>query len=195
MPAYTISIPPQANFLKQYINDKTMKLSVYPKKVNDRKTALSLDDDKISKLDRVVSADKKMLLKMQSIRMENKEISSLNRGRYLKMLRVQSLPKQTLKNGKGIRSSASIGASTPRNTKKIQTPISNALSPQKSHEDINEIICYYDISDKYGIAYLLSNGNYGIIFNDRTSMTALADPNSTEITNSKESIVYYDKTA
>lgn len=93
MPAYTISIPPQANYLKQYINDKTMKLSVYPKKVNDRKTALSLEEDKISKLDRVVSADKKMLLKIQSIRMESKEISTLNRGRYLKMLRVQSLPK------------------------------------------------------------------------------------------------------
>ncbi len=38
-------------------------------------------------------------------------------------------------------------------------------------QDGNEIICYLDIANKYGIGYLLSNGNLGIIFNDQTSLT------------------------
>lgn len=37
MPPYTISIPPQTNFLKQYVNEKNMKLLVYPKKITDKK--------------------------------------------------------------------------------------------------------------------------------------------------------------
>ena len=35
------------------------------------------------------------------------------------------------------------------------------------------------MSDKYGIGYLLSNGNYGVVFNDHTSLTKLLPvPNS-----------------
>lgn len=64
MPSYTISIPPQANFLKLYVNEKNMKLLVYPKKINDRYNHLVEYDEKSSKLSRVVSADKNMLLKL-----------------------------------------------------------------------------------------------------------------------------------
>lgn len=39
-------------------------------------------------------------------------------------------------------------------------------SQNKYEEDANEIICYYDVSSKYGIGYLLSNGNYGVALND-----------------------------
>ena len=46
---------------------------------------------------------------------------------------------------------------------------------EKHEEDINEIICYYDTSSKYGVGYLLSNGSCGIIFNDSTSLTAAGD--------------------
>jgi len=43
MPPYTISIPPQANYLKQYVNEKNMKLLVYPKKVTDKKNHFNED--------------------------------------------------------------------------------------------------------------------------------------------------------
>jgi hypothetical protein len=33
MPSYTISIPPQRQFVKQFVNEKSMKLAVYPKKI------------------------------------------------------------------------------------------------------------------------------------------------------------------
>lgn len=39
------------------------------------------------------------------------------------------------------------------------------------------------MSAKYGMGYLLSNGNFGVVFNDQTSLTALAD----------DSWIYYDK--
>lgn len=35
MPSYTISIPPQRQFLKQFVNEKNMRLLVYPKKIYD----------------------------------------------------------------------------------------------------------------------------------------------------------------
>jgi len=31
------------------------------------------------------------------------------------------------------------------------------------------------MSSKYGIGYLLSNGNYGTVFNDQTSLVLLVD--------------------
>jgi hypothetical protein len=31
------------------------------------------------------------------------------------------------------------------------------------------------MSSKYGIGYLLSNGSFGVVFNDQTSLTALTD--------------------
>jgi hypothetical protein len=49
-------------------------------------------------------------------------------------------------------------------------------------EDANEIICYYDISSKYGIGYLLSNGSSGVAFNDETSLTETSS-----------SLLYYHK--
>lgn len=50
-------------------------------------------------------------------------------------------------------------------------------------QDGNEVICYYDMSSKYGIGYLLSNGSFGVVFNDQTSLTALAD----------DCFLYYDR--
>lgn len=38
------------------------------------------------------------------------------------------------------------------------------------------------MSTKYGIGYLLSNGNFGVVFNDQTSLTTLDN-----------GWVYYDK--
>jgi hypothetical protein len=59
------------------------------------------------------------------------------------------------------------------------------LSPRSSRyeQDGNEIICYYDMSAKYGIGYLLSNGNFGVVFNDQTSLTSLSD----------DCWIYYDR--
>jgi len=51
-------------------------------------------------------------------------------------------------------------------------------------QDSNEIICYFDMSVKYGIGYLLSNGNFGVAFNDQTSLTAL-----------QTGYIYYDGTS
>jgi len=31
------------------------------------------------------------------------------------------------------------------------------------------------MSNKYGIGYLLSNGSFGVIFNDQTSLTSFSD--------------------
>lgn len=39
------------------------------------------------------------------------------------------------------------------------------------------------MSAKYGIGYLLSNGNFGVVFNDQTSLTAFSD----------DCWLYYDK--
>jgi hypothetical protein len=30
------------------------------------------------------------------------------------------------------------------------------------------------MSAKYGVGYLLSNGNFGVVFNDQTSLTSLS---------------------
>lgn len=41
------------------------------------------------------------------------------------------------------------------------------------------------MSAKYGIGYLLSNGSFGVVFNDQTSLTAISD----------DCWLYYDKKA
>lgn len=83
------------------------------------------------------------------------------------------MPKHCIKELKGIRSGASLWSSASPKAKLLESEKYFGKSPKTDDEDLNEIICYYDISDKYGTAYLLSNGNYGIIFNDRTSLTAI----------------------
>ena len=45
LPPYTISIPPQNNYLKQYISDKHMKLSIYPRKISNATTRLQFCED------------------------------------------------------------------------------------------------------------------------------------------------------
>ena len=35
MPSYTISIPPQNSYLKQYISDKHLKLAIFPRKISN----------------------------------------------------------------------------------------------------------------------------------------------------------------
>ena len=37
MPSYTISIPPQSKYLKQYVSERSMKLQIYPKRLIERK--------------------------------------------------------------------------------------------------------------------------------------------------------------
>ena len=68
MPPYTISIPPQSNYLKQYVSEKSMKLSIYPRKLNEKRPSMmdeyaekGEDGSKVKKMNRVVSADKNML--------------------------------------------------------------------------------------------------------------------------------------
>jgi hypothetical protein len=51
-------------FLKQFVNEKNMKLLVYPKKVNDFHSEPIDSDHPLPKLTRVVSADKNMLIKL-----------------------------------------------------------------------------------------------------------------------------------
>jgi len=35
MPSYTISIPPQNSYLRQYMSEKHMKLSIFPRKISN----------------------------------------------------------------------------------------------------------------------------------------------------------------
>lgn len=104
-----------------------MKLLVYPKKINDRYNHLAEYDEKSSKLSRVVSADKNMLLKLSGF---SKECSSLNRGRYLKIIRTQSMPKYSNKELKGIRSGASLWSSPSPKIKALETEKYLSKSPK-----------------------------------------------------------------
>ena len=118
-------------------------------------------------------------------------MSSLNRGRYLKGFKFH-LSKSSWKNLKGVRSATSI------DTKFLKSYVESERNffPEKKviknndHDDLNEIICYYDLSEKYGIGYLLSNGNLGVIFNDQTSLTLLQKIDGQEET---PSYLYYEK--
>jgi hypothetical protein len=72
-----------------------------------------------------------------------------------------------------------------RNQLHTSSSIPSLPSSQSSRyeQDGNEVICYYDMSSKYGIGYLLSNGSFGVVFNDQTSLTAQAD----------DCFLYYDR--
>ena len=172
MPSYTISIPPQSKYMKQYVSERSMKLQIYPKRLIDKKIAEYTDnsdekESKFEKLSRVLSADKKLIKKMDdSGAALSKEVSSLNRGRYIKALRVKSLSKDMKSSTSGLGSSSRNLKILPQVQKKTALP-----TTCKYEEDTTEIICYYDMSQKYGIGYLLSNGNYGVVFNDHTSLT------------------------
>ena len=41
-----------------------------------------------------------------------------------------------------------------------------AVKPKEVKWSYNGISCYVDYSTKYGLGYMLSNGNYGVYFND-----------------------------
>ena len=168
MPPYTISLPPQSSFLKQYGSEKGAKLAIYPRKVS---ATLGTEDFHNSnanlrhkpKLSRVLSCDKNIFkLSAESKSSYLRDQSELNRGVVFNT---------RMKN----------------HLQQSKASLANELSPRSSrHEqDGNEIICYYDMSAKYGIGYLLSNGNFGVVFNDQTSLTALAD----------DCWLYYDRTA
>lgn len=63
MPPYTISLPPQNSFLKQYGSEKGLKLAIYPRKVSSITGQIddicSSNNLKLSqKLSRVLSCDK-----------------------------------------------------------------------------------------------------------------------------------------
>jgi hypothetical protein len=47
------------------------------------------------------------------------------------------------------------------------------MTKRKIEKDVCEVVCYLDLQEKYGMSYLLSNGNYGMVFNDKTSLTKL----------------------
>ncbi len=70
MPPYTISIPPQSNYLKQYISEKHMKLSIFPRKISNvivrvnedfnSNSNANLKNGQKSKFNRVLSLDKNL---------------------------------------------------------------------------------------------------------------------------------------
>lgn len=62
MPAYTISIPPQNSYLKQWVGEKPAKLSIYPRKVSQGGEEHSCAGNRSGKekLNRVLSFDKNM---------------------------------------------------------------------------------------------------------------------------------------
>jgi len=63
MPSYTISIPPQSSYLKQWVGDRPVKLAIFPRKVSQN----GMEDNSCGgtrlgkeKLNRVLSCDKNM---------------------------------------------------------------------------------------------------------------------------------------
>ena len=62
MPSYTISIPPQNSFLKQWTGEQNIKLSVFPRKVSQMGLESSCAGGRLGKekLERVHSCDKNM---------------------------------------------------------------------------------------------------------------------------------------
>lgn len=160
MPAYTISLPPQSSFLKQYGGDKGAKLTIYPRKVSsggDDVHCSNSNNRQRPKLSRVLSCDKN-LLKLGD-KGSARDLSELNRGVMFNTR---------------MRNQLHCSSSSP------SLPSTRA---SKHEQDGNEVICYYDMSSKYGIGYLLSNGSFGVVFNDQTSLTSLSD----------DCFIYYDK--
>lgn len=80
MPAYTISIPPQNSYLKQWVGEKPAKLSIYPRKVSQGGEDSSCVGHRSGKekLNRVLSCDKN-IFKM-SMADSSGSYSELNRG-------------------------------------------------------------------------------------------------------------------
>lgn len=140
MPPYTISIPPQSSYLKQWVGERPLKLAVYPRKVSQGGLESSCVGMRVGKekLSRVLSCDKNPFKVGDSISSH----SQLNRGIIFNSRMKVNLREEAL-----------------------QTRAGNY------EDDGNEIICYYDASNKYGIGYLLSNGSCGMAFNDQTSLT------------------------
>lgn len=80
MPAYTISLPPQSSFLKQYGGEKGAKLAIHPRKISAVEDGHSSNQARHRpKLSRVLSCDKN-LLKSGSDKGSLRDLSELNRG-------------------------------------------------------------------------------------------------------------------
>lgn len=161
MPAYTISLPPQSNFLRQYVSEQHIKLAVYPRKISaltgmpEEANSNSNTNLRIHKhkLNRVLSCDKNIFKLSMDAKSPSQDHSQLNRGvifnSQMRLHLRDTLP---------------------------ALPIPTLPIEADSYEDDgNEVICYYDMASKYGIGYLLSNGSCGVIFNDQTSLTRLAN--------------------
>lgn len=110
MPPYTISIPPQSSYLKQYnYSEKHMKLSIFPRKISNTydvdveegKTAYDtkLSKDKnAKKMARVLSLDKQ-LFKTTRVPSSGDEKSTLNRCHiYNSRNRINSILSSSRKN-------------------------------------------------------------------------------------------------
>jgi hypothetical protein len=144
MPSYTISIPPHINFLKQYITEKNMKLLIYPKKINDRNSLILNSEEKIIKLNRILSADKNLLKKLNYFNHSIKSISTLNRGRYIKGVKNYYPLKE--ENKRYQHQSEEYLCSGSGYTMSFNEFDRALVETFNSNEDLNEIICYYNIS-------------------------------------------------
>lgn len=168
MPPYTISIPPQSSYLKQYMSEKHMKLSIFPRKISNtshyKEEQTEYEKGKNNqkqKMNRVLSLDKQLFKTTRGESKEKEEKSTLNRGHiYNSRIRINSM----------VSSSKKMHGSYQN----LMPMKEGSNTTAKKHEvDTCEIICYFDMQEKYGMAYLLSNGNYGIVFNDKTSLTQI----------------------
>jgi hypothetical protein len=81
MPAYTISLPPQSSFLKQYGGEKGAKLAIYPRKVSAGEEAHCSNSSNRHrpKLSRVLSCDKNPF-KLHNDKGSGRDLSELNKG-------------------------------------------------------------------------------------------------------------------
>jgi serine/threonine protein kinase len=68
MPPYTISIPPQSSYLKQWVGEHTAKLAIYPRKVSQGGEETSCAGTRLGKekLNRVLSCDKNIFKQLSS---------------------------------------------------------------------------------------------------------------------------------
>jgi len=60
-------------------------------------------------------------------------------------------------------------------TNAFHFPVDTLVYSEKLQLKTELIVSYVDFSSKYGIGYKLSNGSYGVLFNDSTKI--VLDPN------------------
>ena len=138
MPPYTISIPPQSSYLKQYMSEKHMKMTVFPRKISNTshydEDQSDFDRGKLGskqKMTRVLSLDKQLFKTTRGS--EKDEKSTLNRCHiYNSRNRISSMHSSSRK------LHGSYG-NVNLNSREFN------YVPKKHEIDTCEIICYYDL--------------------------------------------------